>query len=193
MNSTTMADKTQREEAFRDYIFTTKFLDTLQLLVKKPEKFMLSIGFKLPHLALHVPYKYYAMYKNNKTAAGAEYAWKLTKKEIRYPPTSPAVAYRCCAMPRFMYMEEDGAKPHTKVRKLGDISIPLSERMRNELMLGYAAAITFLDVQLGRILDEMDKLKLWDTTTLVLTADHGMHNGEKGIWEKWSMFDESTR
>jgi iduronate 2-sulfatase len=183
-----MPDKTRSEESFRDYIFTTKFLDTLHKLAKEPQKFMLSIGFKLPHLALHVPYKYYAMYKNK-----TEAAWKLPKKEMRYPPTSPAVAYRCCAMPRFTYMEEDGSKPFTRLRKLGNINMPFSERMRDELMLGYSAAITFLDVQLGRILDAMDKLKLWDTTTLVLTADHGMHNGEKGIWEKWSMFDESTR
>merc|ERR1711871_95204 len=34
---------------------------------------------------------------------------------------------------------------------------------------------------------------LWENTTVILTADHGMHNGEKGIWEKWTLFDESTR
>ena len=39
----------------------------------------------------------------------------------------------------------------------------------------------------------MDELNLWETTTIVLTADHGMHNGEKGLWEKWTLFDESTR
>ncbi len=34
----------------------------------------------------------------------------------------------------------------------------------------------------GRILDVLDELKLWDNTTVILSADHGMHNGEKGIW-----------
>ena len=34
----------------------------------------------------------------------------------------------------------------------------------------------------GKLLDVMDKLDLWKTTTVVLTADHGMHMGEKGIW-----------
>ena len=39
----------------------------------------------------------------------------------------------------------------------------------------------------------IDDLGLWNNITIVLSADHGMHNGEKGLWEKWSLFDESTR
>jgi iduronate 2-sulfatase len=65
--------------------------------------------------------------------------------------------------------------------------------MYNELMIGYAAAVTYVDKQLGRVLDVLDELQLWDNLTVVLTADHGMHNGEKGLWEKWSLFEESTR
>ena len=65
--------------------------------------------------------------------------------------------------------------------------------MHQELIQTYHAGITFLDAQLGRILDVMDKRDLWDTTTVILTSDHGMHNGEKGMWEKWTLFDESAR
>lgn len=54
--------------------------------------------------------------------------------------------------------------------------------MYTEIMWGYAAAVSFLDVQLGRILDTLDRLNLWNNITVVLTSDHGMHNGEKGIW-----------
>jgi hypothetical protein len=71
--------------------------------------------------------------------------------------------------------------------------INISDQMRLELIKTYCAGISFLDTQLGRILDKMDELKLWDDTTVVLTSDHGMHNGEKGIWEKWTLFEESTR
>jgi hypothetical protein len=49
-----------------------------------------------------------------------------------------------------------------------------------------------VDTQLGRLLDAIDELQLWNNLTIILTADHGMHNGEKGIWEKWTLFDEST-
>ena len=54
--------------------------------------------------------------------------------------------------------------------------------MRNEIMMGYSASITFVDVQLGRLLDVFDKHNLWKNTVVILTSDHGMHNGEKGIW-----------
>ena len=54
--------------------------------------------------------------------------------------------------------------------------------MYTELMWGYRAAVTFLDAQLGRILDVLDELDIWKNTTIVLTSDHGMHNGEKGMW-----------
>ena len=177
MNASTMPDKIQPEEQFRDYLFTTRFIKTMKELNTKPNYFMLGLGFKLPHLAVHVPWKYYAMYKNDQKRIDG---WKLKRKELRYPPTSPAVAYRCCAVPTFYYMENEGAKKSYNSLTLNDINMPFNDRMHDELMLGYAAAITFVDTQLGRILDAMDELSLWHNTTLVLTADHGMHNGEKG-------------
>ena len=64
----------------------------------------------------------------------------------------------------------------------GDINQPLPERMHDELMMSYAGAVTYLDHQLGRILDVVDELKLWNNLTIILTSDHGMHNGEKGLW-----------
>jgi arylsulfatase A-like enzyme len=54
--------------------------------------------------------------------------------------------------------------------------------MRDELMMGYCAGVSFVDKQVGKLLDVMDRHNLWENTTVVLTADHGMHNGEKGIW-----------
>lgn len=74
-----------------------------------------------------------------------------------------------------------------------DINYMIPQDMQSELKCGYAAAITFLDTQLGRILDEIDSLQLWDNLTIVLTADHGIHNGEKGMWDKWTLYDESLR
>lgn len=186
MNASTMPDK-KPEQEFRDYQFTTRVIDSIRKMHAQPKYFMAAIGFKLPHLAVHLPYKYYEMYK------GKNEAWQLSKKELRFPPTSPSVAYRCCADPDFRFMNNEGASQWTESLALGDINMPFTDRMHDELMLGYCGAITFLDVQLGRILDVIDELHLWDNITIVLSADHGMHNGEKGIWEKWTMFDESTR
>ena len=189
MNSSTMPDKVQREEDFRDYDFTTRTINMMTKLSKENNYFMTAIGFKLPHLAVHLPHKYFDMYKGKEMSK----AWQLSKKELRFPMSSPEVSYRCCADPTFKFMENEGAKPAERYVPLGDINMPFSEDMHDELMQGYCGSITFLDKQIGRLLDTVEQLKLWGNITIVLTADHGMHNGEKGIWEKWSMFDESTR
>lgn len=60
-------------------------------------------------------------------------------------------------------------------------------------MMGYCGGISYVDMLLGKIFDYMDQHHLWENTTVVLTSDHGMHNGEKGVWEKWTLFEESTR
>lgn len=176
MNSTMMPDKILPEDKFRDHLFTTRTIETLKKLVKEPKCFMLSIGFKNPHLALHVPYRYYEMYKN-KTEA-----FKLSKKELRFPLHASAAGYKCCAEPTFRFMKQEGAARSRSSFPVGDINSPISQAMRDEIMTGYCAMISYTDTQLGRILDALDELKLWDKITIVLTADHGMHNGEKGLW-----------
>lgn len=176
MNSSTMPDKIKPEEEFRDALFTNRAIKSLRAMAEQPKPFMLAVGFKLPHLELHVPYKYYEMYKDKSSS------WKLSSKERRFPTTANHVSYRCCAEPKFSYMREEGAIKSNKSLALGDINAIIPTEVRNQLMAGYCAGITFVDKQLGRILDALDELDLWKNTTVVLTSDHGMHNGEKGLW-----------
>ena len=177
MNSSVMPDKVTPEDKFRDAEFAGKALETLKEMIKLPKPFMLGLGFKLPHLAMHVPHKYYAMYK------GKEKEWALTKRELKFPSSVSELSYRCCIDgPRFKYMREEGSKKHNRTVMIRDINRAFPNDVHNELMAVYAASVTYVDTLLGKVLDFMDARDMWRNTLVVLTSDHGMHNGEKGQW-----------
>ncbi|HEX7904124.1 MAG TPA: sulfatase [Chitinophagaceae bacterium] len=69
----------------------------------------------------------------------------------------------------------------------------LSETQLKEAIRGYHAAISFMDAQVGRLLDGLDELKLSDNTIIVLWSDHGYNLGQHGQWMKQSLFENSAK
>ncbi|PAW68016.1 MAG: hypothetical protein B9S34_03700 [Opitutia bacterium Tous-C1TDCM] len=62
-----------------------------------------------------------------------------------------------------------------------------------EVRHGYYAATSYLDAQLGKVIDEAERLGLMENTVIVFWSDHGFHLGEQGLWGKTSNFENAAR
>jgi iduronate 2-sulfatase len=67
------------------------------------------------------------------------------------------------------------------------------EKQQRELIHAYYACVSYVDAQLGRVLDELDQLGLAKNTIIVLWGDHGWHLGDHGIWTKHTNYEQANR
>lgn len=136
-------------------------------LGKRHDKpFFLTLGFHKPHMPWNVPQKYYDMHPLD---------------QIQLPPTQAGDLSDI--PPAGLKM----AKPQ------GDHAAVLASGRWKEAVQAYLAAISYLDGQVGRVLDAYDKSPHKDNTIIVFWGDHGWHLGEKEHWRKFALWEEATR
>jgi iduronate 2-sulfatase len=75
----------------------------------------------------------------------------------------------------------------------GEAFAKCTDKEWRELFRAYCAGTSFMDAQLGRLLDVLDRNKLWDKTIVIFVGDHGYHTGERQWWNKNTLFERSCR
>lgn len=139
-------------------------IEGIKLLKEHQQKpFFLAVGFYKPHTPYVAPAKYFDLYPMDGMQLPVEPAGNRESK------LAPALA----STPQPLF----GLKPD----------------QARECKQAYYAAISFVDAQIGKLLESMDRNKLWDSTIVVFWSDHGYHLGEHGLWMKQSLFEESAR
>ena len=132
--------------------------------------FFLAAGFTAGHLPFNSPRKYWELYDRR----------SLRLPEHRQPPAgSPEWA------------EGDSEAVQYYTRDGYELPWRADEQQSLELLHGHRAAISYIDALIGRILAALRRRGLFDNTLIVLTSDHGFHDGEHGYWGKHNLWDTS--
>lgn len=98
------------------------------------------------------------------------------------------------AMPVVLGVEEDEKDlPRAAIDSRKREETGMSDDIRRQVRQAYSASISFMDAQLGHVIDALERLDLANNTVIVFTSDHGYHMGEHGLWQKRSLFEESAR
>lgn len=138
--------------------------------LKSPPKqpFFLSVGFRRPHVPCYASQKWFDLFP---------------EESVQLPPVKPDDRDDT---PRFSwYLHWKLPEPRLKWLE--------ETKQWRPLVRAYLASTTFVDSQVGRVLDALEKSGRADRTIVVLISDHGWHIGEKGITGKNTLWDRSTR
>ena len=139
-------------------------IELLERWAPSGKPFFLGLGFFKPHVPLVAPRRFFDMYPPEKMPLPDDFA---------PTPTADDSVPRCALRYNLDLFYEERPTP---------------ERAR-EAIAAYYACISFMDDQLGRVLDALERLGLRDNTIIALWGDHGWHLGEKGMWAKGTLFD----
>jgi iduronate 2-sulfatase len=157
------------DDAYGDGKIALESVNRLRGFKESGQPFFLAVGFVKPHLPFCAPKKYWDMYDPA----------TLPQPERSAPPVGapPYAPTSWGELRQYLGIPDKGELPPELTRTL---------------IHGYYAATSYMDAQLGLVLDELEKLGLAENTVIVLWGDHGWHLGDHGMWCKHSDYEQAT-
>ena len=157
------------DDAYKDGRAANYAIDALKKLKDDDDKFLMIVGLSKPHLPFNAPKKYWDLYDKNDLEVPSR-----DKPEDMY---------------KLSLSKWGELKDYSNIPDEGD----LNDDLTKELINGYYACISYIDAQIGKILNTLESLNLKENTLIVFMSDHGYKLGEYGAWCKHSNMELDTR
>lgn len=156
------------DSVYNDGKLALKTIVDLKRLKENGKPFFLAAGFVKPHLPFNAPQKYWDLYSASD--------FQPTSKE-KWPENAPKEAFHNFGELRHYH----------GIPQQGGLEDTLSVKLQH----GYYAAISYVDAQIGMVLNALDELGMRENTIVMLWGDHGWNLGEHGLWAKHCNFNTS--
>lgn len=160
--------------AYTEGLYTVEGIKKMDKIIKTGKPFFVGIGYQKPHLPFVAPKKYWDLYKREEI--------KLAEPQKQSEGT-PEWAFH--SFGELRNMSDIVSRLQT-----GDV---LPAAKQRELIHGYMACISYVDAQIGILLDALEERNILEETIIVLWGDHGYHLGDHALWNKHSNFEQATR
>lgn len=145
-------------------------MDRYEKMSREGKPFFIALGIEKPHLPFVAPKKYWDLYDRE----------KINVVDFdRYPDGSPEIAW----------MDDGELRAYSDIPKKGRVC----ESKAKELIHGYYACVSYVDVLLGRVIDDLKKRGLYDNTIIMLWGDHGWKLSDFGGWSKSTLYETDAR
>lgn len=160
------------DDAYFDGRVAQTAISALEAFKKNPAKpFFLSVGFYKPHLPFNAPEKYWKMYNRDSIVMSAA-------------PDKPKHA------PRNPWHGSGELRKFSGIPQAANLWVQnVPRNLTRTLTHGYYAATTYVDAQLGRIIDKLKSLSLAENTMVILISDHGYNLADHTLWNKHTLFN----
>lgn len=157
-----------------------KLREVARMTKNKTAPFFIAFGVHKPHMPFYFPEEYLQYYAEDLI-------------DIPYNPNCP-IDMPDIAWDRPPILKYDDCKPEAiGIPDLGEMNVTWPDWKVKELRRAYYSAISFVDYELGRVLNEIKSLGLEEDTIIVFWGDHGWQLGEHAEWSKHTVFDIANR
>ncbi|MBX2817730.1 MAG: sulfatase [Saprospiraceae bacterium] len=160
------------DDAYPDGQIAAAAIETLQRLAQSSQPFALATGFFKPHLPWTAPQRYWDLYDSSELS--------LTPMPDYPSGASLASLHNSGEFNNYQLGEERAS-----------LSTPLSSAYQRKLTHAYYACVSYVDRQVGKVLEELERLGLEENTLVVLWSDHGWHLGDYRVWGKHTLFEHA--